>query len=255
MNRAQDIPWRLTETHALLQSERFVATLDLMRPGDGIGGIEVAAGEHTTRVPLDARLLQLVVEESQTGFDPPVDAYVRGDDLVAGYGRAEVTKMLPQIYWRFLAGDVLSPGGIELMASMQTRLLNDKPLTTCRSQIAAREVLHLRSAEPLEAVPLPFRQTLVFSPNDGLGAFLFRSADSDASYLEAVYPADFHRAECRLSQTHRSELTFHLFPGQLEKGVIRRGRVRGIFLPSDNDLASAAQALREFAESEPPLTT
>ena len=40
----------------------------------------------------------------------------------------------------------------------------------------------------------------------------------------------------------------------LEKGVIRRMRVRGAFLPRGDDLELAAQSLAELAADAPPLT-
>ena len=40
----------------------------------------------------------------------------------------------------------------------------------------------------------------------------------------------------------------------LEKGVIRRLRFRGAFLPRENDLQRAAQLFTDLAAETPPLT-
>jgi hypothetical protein len=50
-------------------------------------------------------------------------------------------------------------------------------------------------------------------------------------------------------------LVHHLFPESLEKGVIRRGRVRGWFLPREGDADAAAERYRQWLAEPPPLTT
>ena len=45
-----------------------------------------------------------------------------------------------------------------------------------------------------------------------------------------------------------------LFPERLEKGVIRRGRVCGWFMPVENDLETAVRLARAFVEEPLPLT-
>ena len=63
--------------------------------------------------------------------------------------------------------------------------------------------------------------------------FVFRRADLGLSYAEMVHPSDFVSAYTapRMSPSTRS-----FFPERLEKGVIRRGRICGWLLPSENDL-------------------
>jgi hypothetical protein len=41
----------------------------------------------------------------------------------------------------------------------------------------------------------------------------------------------------------------------LEKGVILRARVRGVFVPRDRDETLVRAAWQAFVQSEPPLTT
>jgi hypothetical protein len=52
----------------------------------------------------------------------------------------------------------------------------------------------------------------------------------------------------------RITLTSILFPERLEKGVIRRGRLAGIFVPRDGDEEAAAHFYRQWRASPPPLT-
>jgi len=49
------------------------------------------------------------------------------------------------------------------------------------------------------------------------------------------------------------ELTHRLFARPLEKGVILRSRVRGLWVTRDRDVSVAAESYRRFAVSEPPL--
>ena len=52
-----------------------------------------------------------------------------------------------------------------------------------------------------------------------------------------------------------SGLSHRLFAERLEKGVILRSRIRGLFVPRDHDTELAQSEYRRFAASEPPLTT
>jgi hypothetical protein len=51
------------------------------------------------------------------------------------------------------------------------------------------------------------------------------------------------------------EVRHHLFARPLEKGVILRSRVLGLWLEPQDDVAVALAHFRRFAASEPPLTT
>jgi hypothetical protein len=71
-----------------------------------------------------------------------------------------------------------------------------------------------------------------------------------------VHPADFHRDEVHaLTPEGRVRIEHHLFAQALEKGVLLRARVRGVFLARDGDLQLAAEVYRAFAAAEPPLGT
>jgi hypothetical protein len=50
-------------------------------------------------------------------------------------------------------------------------------------------------------------------------------------------------------------LRHRLFLDELEKGVILRGRVRGLLLERERDRSATAEAYTQFAGSPPPLTT
>jgi hypothetical protein len=81
---------------------------------------------------------------------------------------------------------------------------------------------------------------------------VFRHATLGLSYAEMVHPTDFVMAEADGGQCYARST---LFPERLEKGVIRRGRVCGWFLPTENDLATAVELASQFVDEPLPLTT
>ena len=94
-----------------------------------------------------------------------------------------------------------------------------------------------------------------FDPTIGPGCFLFRRAGT-FSYAELVHPADFRQSTlaARESSSADVRLAHRLFHRRLEKGVILRSRLRGVFLPREHDMELAAAEYRRFAASEPPPT-
>jgi hypothetical protein len=72
-----------------------------------------------------------------------------------------------------------------------------------------------------------------------------------------VHPADFQHDELLRNsvQQQAAYLRHRLFPEPLEKGVILRARVRGVFVPRDGDTQIAAECFDAFAATEPPLST
>jgi hypothetical protein len=73
------------------------------------------------------------------------------------------------------------------------------------------------------------------------------------SYAEMVYPGDFTESYIRRSDDGW-HTTWDLFPERLEKGVIRRARMRGVFFAGE-DLSTALAAFEHFQASPLPLTT
>ncbi len=92
-------------------------------------------------------------------------------------------------------------------------------------------------------------------PDSGTGCLLFRMPDLDLSYVEMVHPADFQYDELRRDESGGDVacITHRLFRTNLEKGVILRARVRGIFLKRSADMEIAAQCYAAFAGADPPL--
>ena len=70
-----------------------------------------------------------------------------------------------------------------------------------------------------------------------------------------VHPSDFVAAQVDADMQLNQCLSTTLFPEHLEKGVIRRGRICGWFMPTETDLEVAVQLARQFVDEPLPLTT
>jgi hypothetical protein len=82
--------------------------------------------------------------------------------------------------------------------------------------------------------------------------------DRSSCYIEMVHPHDVSR---RIVQSRSRDLhcpgsvRYGFFGHDLEKGVILRGRLRGLWIISDSRSESVSEAYREFLELPPPLGT
>ena len=235
--------WRLDANAATFNDTHVKLSIDLKRPNSGVGNISLRGVPVTGCHPL-----QVSPEPpSTTDGETILDSYVRGRDLIATYAQTPQRTVQPTYLWRILAGhDDLA--GIELMISMETSLLDSDPsltaLTVCQGEA--------------HWVTEAGRATIItddtwYSPTLTSGFFLFRLANG-ISYAEMVFPADFLGARVDSIDGAR-HLTYRMFPEDLEKGVIRRGRIRALFLPTQSDIANVWDAYTELCAEEPPLTT
>lgn len=230
-------PWRISGGQGILNSVGVSAEVNLTNPALGIQHIKFAGQS------LDMTPLKLTPHPPSTDGEQLGEAYVRATDLIASYAQTPPRTAHPQVYWRLLSRD--DARGIELIVSMQTSLLDSNPR------------LHIVSAYP-PAELLQARVDGSFSTDDvgngdSPGLFLVRPSNADYSYSEMVFPSDFLGATVT-SDVNGLQLSYELFPEDLEKGVIRKGRVRAIWLPRQNDEAIAWSIYRELVAQGPPLT-
>jgi len=161
-----------------------------------------------------------------------------------------------QIYWRLVRDEAARATGLEAIVSAQTELLDSDPAATVASLLPPGDVLTLadddRTFQPLASgrgEAAPGNGELATAR----GAVLIRFERGKTSFLEMVHPSDdrgatFARADEQVATC------YPVLTERLEKGVIRRSRVRALFLPRDNDDAVAAALYRQFAASPAPLT-
>jgi hypothetical protein len=95
----------------------------------------------------------------------------------------------------------------------------------------------------ITSVAAPYRQPIV----------LYRPARQRWSYVEMSRPDDCVRIVVHIVP-HRVTVSFGLFGLDVEKGVILRGRVRGMFLPRANDMRHCLRQFSRFAAESPRLS-
>jgi hypothetical protein len=247
-------------------------------------GAKLECGPLGGSVVLDEQSTSFVVERWQSRslygmnvlsyFGPQTGAgelgtaetYVRGGDFVATYLEGGRQRVTPQLYWRAECVDELGAAKVELIVSVKTDLLDSQPLSRTHSLISSEAaILHTAtlSFPRFETLKEPGRhhakgggRTIrIDAGPSSEHLFVFRMPDHGLSFAQMVHPSDFVSAELGVDHEPPYSLLTTLFPERLEKGVIRRGRVCGFFLPAENDLEIAVQLAGRFVEEPLPLTT
>jgi hypothetical protein len=212
------------------QTAAFQLQVDFSKPQQGLRDIRVQG-----QAVHDA-LLQVQLPGGRE-HESVVDSYVRQSDLVVTYSQSPDRTVRPQLIWRCLR-DGETRFGVELVLSMQTSLLDSQPEAWIVNRFGG-ELLALEQAD--SSVACRAGQTF-----DKPVTLLHRPLASAWSSLVAVYPADFQ--ELRIADSDgQLQASFRLFPESLEKGVIRRARLRGIFVPREDDEALARASAAELA--------
>lgn len=235
-------PWTIEQQQAQFQLPGFRATLNIGDPARGLTGLAVAGQQ------LPGELLSIRIDGARPGL---LDAYVRGSDLVTTYSESTSWPFRVQIYWRDCMSEY--PGttaAIELIASVQTHLLDTHPEMFAASQFDAPHV-PVCSLDPPRGNLTPLESP---SENDcGPGCFLVREL-RNVSYAELIHPADFRGSTVQRNGA-TTLLKHKLFAQRLEKGVILRARVLGLFVEARRDIEVVRSAYEHFCGSAPPLTT
>jgi len=245
--------WQLADYSASLSLPSFAAQVNVLEPWRGL----LAPKWFNTDLPSLVSVLQVDARELIAPNRLPLDVYERGPDIVATYAPSEGRNVQTQIYWRATEPQCGGPAaGVELIISAQTHLLDSRPGLSTTSTLPAGSVFQLTDdAAQLEELSFDGTMKHDFSPAQRTTLFLFRPWGATFSYVEMIHPTDFAGASIELRGENLFRLTNHLFPERLEKGVIRRARVFGVFLSQVSDLRCAMAAYREFSDEPLPLTT
>jgi hypothetical protein len=244
--------WRIDQTQASLSVSGLSARVNLQQPDLGIADL-ICQG-----TPLvGARLLQLRRLRSGAG-QHLVDAYVRGTDLIAVYETRSSGAVTTQLYWRYVEHADLCLAGFELIVSVQTELLDDDPELALISELPCVELFQAVKADAARLARVPVPETKPDAPCrcTGVGLFLYRFGKAPGGYLEMVPPADFDHVEFEPGANPETVCSrFKLFEERLEKGVIRRARVRGLLgVDPRHGETVAGECYRRLLASESPLS-
>jgi hypothetical protein len=215
------ISWRLDGSQAFLDCDAIQASVDVARPRRGLAELRFRG------VPTEGWLLGVDVEAPA----PPSDAYARGGDLVVAYQESADRPFSVQIYWsigqRTPLPDALVLDGT---VSIQTRQWEAYPRVTVTSHLAGAERVALDAA-----------------------ATVVRPAGVEWSYVEVVPTEDF--VPMPPGNDGPAGSSGWIYDGHfMERGVIRRLRVRGAFVPRADDLEAAVRLRTHLLAEQPPLT-
>jgi hypothetical protein len=240
-------PWRLDSGFASLRLPRLSAVVHLLDPAHGLDELRIDGRLISAACrPLGVEL----VGANRPAEPAAVEQYVRGGDLVATYSDCPEPALRTQIYWR--VGSHPAEGAIaavELVISVQTSLLDSSPRLATRSMIGGDEALCLLAPDG------------AWQCDTGRSScHLYRLAETPFSYAEMVHPAQSLESAIELpslagAASKRLELRHQLFLERLEKGVILRARVLGVFLDRQDDQSAAERHYAAFLSAELPLTT
>lgn len=242
-------PWTLTGQLAQLRVAGLEATVDLDRPELGL---HRAVFQGTSLAGWAALGVTLNLLDASSGGQL-IESYIRGADLIATYAQTPERPVRVQAYWRAEAtGAAVS---VTLQVSVQTSHWQSEALRETASVLPPTNVLRLgedRGFHPLATE----RPVVQLSAADGPACLLFRDQQAPVSYAEMIHPADYELDELVSAADSAGTLvhTHRLFAEQLEKGVIRRARIRGVWMPRDGDEQAALAAYEQLCQAPPPLT-
>ena len=247
--------WTLEKQTAHLNTNHITAVLDVLQPSQGLSNLAAF------RCPLtNCRVLQILAPFRRDGSESLHEVYVRGDDLIASYAGSESTALQPHIRWRSLQirTQQLDAVGVELIVSMQTYLLDSDPTVSISSTLVATDVRRCVDLEngDFETLAVISPGELPVSEDPRASLIVFRLVGVDISYVEMVPPTDYRGGQLQGTSPGSSAVCWRsrIFSERLEKGVIRRGRIWGLFVRRSHDLELAVRCYRQLTSSPPPLT-
>jgi len=252
-----DTPWQVTNHQASLRYGRFSALVDALGPASGLRQVRFSElelpGAELLKVGLPSVPEQLAAEH--------VELYARGADLVATYRETPQRPFRTQVYYRAMPETPGVIGGLELVVSVQTHLLESDPGLGVRSYVPWSTVSWLLDPVTAEFEPLPIeREPWDILRAGGPGCLLF-AGPPEFCYAEMAHPADEPHSSFSIEgrtiddTNNLVELRHRLFSRSLEKGVILKARILSLFLVPDGARPTLAKCYADFAASDPPLTT
>ncbi|MCG8448167.1 MAG: hypothetical protein MI725_01130, partial [Pirellulales bacterium] len=191
-------------------------------------------------------LLGVTANSAPLATNSTNEFFVRGNDLVTNFAQTNEQPFSCQIYWRatLQSSDVIL---LDTIISVQTELLESFPQIAVETQLESDEAWLVSDTQTAKQLT---------GPADGNepGCILLRAAEAGWSYAEMAHPDDGETWQIDKNATSNFALHRQLGGAFLEKGVIRRMRVRGAFLPRENDLELAAGCFASLVAELPPLT-
>jgi hypothetical protein len=245
--------WTIQGQQVRLKTNDVSGTLDLGVPGGGLQ--QLSCSEKTLPLVglLGVSLPQQLIDASQANLH-----YTRDNCLVASYGDLTTTNCHAQLQWRCLDSQPSSwLAGLELVISFEAPILTRLPEWQTVSEISNQVILAPADSEAETWVPITDdAQTASSLEKHHYKMLLCRFPEQELSYVEMVHCQQTWLSVFSGTKDSDSETTawgLQTPADQLEKGVILRRVLRGLFLPLDKDESLAREAYQQFATIAPPL--
>ena len=245
--------WTITGQQAHLQTLDLSGTIDLSTPGTGLH--QLCLADHRLA---HMQLLGIARDGCTIEAFPLQAPYARDNSLIICYGDREDPSHQLQLQWRCIPPEPgLFMGGLELILSFETPSQINLPKWTTMTQVSQRDILLAvnDSEQPwisLNENPEVHESTLSALGN-GTRMILCRFPEQQVSYVEMTHPAEPSLAILPSTEQATTLWGSRTPDRPLEKGVILRRRVRGMFLPLEKDTVLAGTAYAQFQALAPPL--
>jgi hypothetical protein len=183
------------------------------------------------------------------------DAYARGLDLVATYAEIPERPFRLQAYWRCVETPV---EGVESLLAFDLELSVQTPLLDCLPHVATvsavRSLKELRPLEVKGAANDSGNTAGALSPGGFALQLEIDVVGQPWQYVEMIHAEDARGGRAEYVDG-AWVIEQDLFEPGLEKGVIRRVRVRGLLHPGAPDGDLVQRAYQRFHGAALPLTT
>jgi hypothetical protein len=285
------MPWTLTGHRATLIAGSWSFSLELDQPQAGIAVVRdveaVAAGRSADPTPAAAEFRVCQLTSLPAHAAEIEDAFTRYEDLIVRYAQSAQDQFGFQLDVRRIPDAELGgfEAGLEIWLSVQTQLLDTHPTFQLRHAAVQPTANQPAGGVQLACAPLRLRDgqpvTYGHSNNEnshsdeqavrgglaaGLCGLSLQAAGAHATLL--IHPTDQVQAAALDGPSDgRSMATsdsgsdaqpavagLQLLGAFMEKGVIRRMRLRYLFAAEPTSPVAVQQAYQCFAESALPLT-
>lgn len=184
----------------------------------------------------------------------PDEVYSRQNDLIVRYPQGPADTFSYQLDWQLFQPRAPFIAAIELWLSVQTNLLDTEPeLEIACSASSGQSWQVFEHPQLIEADSEVAQADQQRGPAALLCGPATNPAAESTSGLWLIEPTDQCHASLNATDDQATQRV-HLFRHFMEKGVIRRARMRFLLAPSMVSAEQIKQAYRDLADSPLPLT-
>ncbi|MCA9129834.1 MAG: hypothetical protein KDB22_22260 [Planctomycetales bacterium] len=174
------------------------------------------------------------------------EAYIRGNDLIVRFEQSSHDQFAFQLLWRQLSPQSPDQLAIELWISIQTGLLDATPTMDVCCQSLDKSAWQSFSQSVLTSAAFSSEASAL-----EIGPAALTSQFGDMMGLWMIAPSDQPHSRLQLVD---AQPRIRLFGQFMEKGVIRRARMRFIASQSIMTIDEISNAYEEFCNSPLPLS-